>query len=51
MPDFDYIVRTEGGARKTGQISAENYNSAFDQLQNQKSTFSLKSFLFFFSFI
>tara|TARA_Y100000996_G_scaffold158996_1_gene122827 strand:+ start:1635 stop:2876 length:1242 start_codon:yes stop_codon:yes gene_type:complete len=38
MPDFDYIVRTEGGARKTGKISASNYNEAIEELQNQKLT-------------
>ena len=38
MPDFDYIVRTEGGARKTGSISAENYNAAVEKLQSQKLT-------------
>ena len=38
MPDFEYIVRTEGGARKTGSISAENYNLAIEKLQSQKLT-------------
>ena len=38
MSDFDYIVRTEGGARKTGSISAENYNAAVEKLQSQKLT-------------
>ena len=38
MPDFDYIVRTEGGARKTGSISADNYNLAIEKLQSQKLT-------------
>ena len=38
MPDFDYIVRTEGGARKTGSITAANYNEAIDELQSQKLT-------------
>ena len=38
MSDFDYIVRTEGGARKTGSITAENYNSAIEKLQSQKFT-------------
>ena len=38
MPDFDYIARTEGGARKTGKISAENYNIAVENLQSQKLT-------------
>ena len=38
MPDYDYIVRTEGGARKTGSISAENYNIAIEKLQSQKLT-------------
>ena len=28
MPDYNYIVRSEGGARKTGSISAKNYNEA-----------------------
>ena len=28
MPTFDYIVRNEKGGRKTGSISAENYNKA-----------------------
>jgi len=38
MPDFDYIVRTEGGARKTGSILADNYNIAIEKLQSQKLT-------------
>ena len=33
MPDFNYIVRTESGTRKTGSISANNYNEAIDSLQ------------------
>ena len=37
MPDFDYIVRTEGGARKTGSISAVNYNEAIDVLETYKN--------------
>ena len=37
MPDFNYIVRTEGGARKTGTISAQNYNEAMDKLQVDNS--------------
>ena len=34
MPDYNYIVRTEGGARKTGAISATNYNAAIEKLQS-----------------
>ena len=37
MPDFNYIVRSEGGARKTGSISAKNYNEAMDKLQAKSS--------------
>ena len=37
MPDFNYIIRTEGGSRKTGTISAKNYNEAMDQLQAENS--------------
>ena len=36
MPDYNYIVRTEGGSRKTGSISAENYNEAIEKLQADK---------------
>ena len=35
MPAFDYIVRNEKGARKTGSISADNYNKAIEKLQNE----------------
>ena len=35
MPDFNYILRSEGGARKTGSISAKNYNEAMDKLQTE----------------
>ena len=38
MPNFDYIVRNEKGARKTGSITADNYNKAIENLQNQKLT-------------
>ena len=38
MPNFDYIVRNEKGARKTGSITAENYNKAIENLQNQNLT-------------
>ena len=38
MPNFDYIVRNENGARQTGSISAENYNKAIEKLQNEKLT-------------
>lgn len=38
MPAFDYIVRNEKGARKTGSISADNYNKAIEKLQNEKLT-------------
>ena len=37
MPDFNYIIRSEGGARKTGSISAKNYNEAMDKLQAENS--------------
>ena len=36
MPDYNYIVRTEGGSRKTGSLSAENYNEAIEKLQADK---------------
>ena len=36
MPDFNYIVRTESGTRKTGSISANNYNEAIESLQADK---------------
>ena len=36
MPNFDYIVRNEKGARKTGSITAINYNDAIGKLQKQK---------------
>ena len=36
MPDFNYIVRTEDGTRKTGSISANNYNEAIEKLQADK---------------
>ncbi len=32
MPDFSYIVRTEGGVRKEGKLEAENYNQAMELL-------------------
>jgi type IV pilus assembly protein PilC len=38
MPTFDYIVRNEKGGRKTGSISAENYNKAILELQSEKLT-------------
>ena len=38
MPDFDYIVRTDGGARKTGTISASNYNEAIEKLSSVRPT-------------
>ena len=38
MPAFDYIVRNEKGGRKTGSISAENYNKAILKLQSEKLT-------------
>ena len=38
MPTFDYIVRNEKGGRKTGSISAENYNKAILKLQSEKLT-------------
>ena len=38
MPNFDYIVRNENGARQTGSISADNYNKAIAKLQNEKLT-------------
>ena len=38
MPNFDYIARNEKGARKTGSITAENYNKAIENLQNQNLT-------------
>ena len=38
MPTFDYIVRNEKGGRKTGSISAENYNKAILKLQGEKLT-------------
>jgi len=38
MPTFDYIVRNEKGGRKTGSISAENYNKAILNLQSEKLT-------------
>ena len=34
MPDFSYIARDEKGNRKTGEIKAENYNEAVENLQN-----------------
>ena len=34
MSDFNYIVRTESGSRKTGSISANNYNEAIEKLQS-----------------
>ena len=37
MPDFNYIIRSEGGSRKTGSISAKNYNEAMDKLQMDNS--------------
>ena len=37
MPDFNYIIRSEGGSRKTGSISAKNYNEAMDKLQAENS--------------
>ena len=37
MPDFNYIIRSEGGSRKTGSISAKNYNEAMDKLQAKNS--------------
>jgi len=37
MPDFNYIIRSEGGSRKTGSISAKNYNEAMDKLQADNS--------------
>ena len=33
MADFNYIVRTESGTRKTGSITANNYNEAIEKLQ------------------
>jgi len=38
VPNFDYIVRNEKGARKTGSITADNYNKAIEKLQNQNLT-------------
>jgi len=34
VPDYNYIVRTQGGARKTGTIPAKNYNNAMEKLQS-----------------
>ena len=34
MADFNYIVRTESGTRKTGSITANNYNEAIEKLQS-----------------
>ncbi|MBI65078.1 MAG: pilus assembly protein PilC [Candidatus Marinimicrobia bacterium] len=34
MPDFSYIARDEKGNRTTGEIKAENYNEAVENLQN-----------------
>ncbi len=36
MSEFSYIVRTEGGVRKEGQLEAENYNEAMDMLLADK---------------
>jgi len=33
MADFSYIIRTDKGARETGNINAENYNEALEKLQ------------------
>ena len=38
MPNFDYIIRNESGARKTGSIKADNYNQAVEKLQSDKNT-------------
>ena len=37
MSDFNYTIRTEGGARKEGSISANNYNEAMEKLQADNS--------------
>ena len=34
MAEFSYIIRTAKGARETGNITADNYNSALEKLQN-----------------
>ncbi len=36
MAEFTYIVRTEGGVRREGNIEAENYNEAMEKLQEEK---------------
>ena len=38
MPNFDYIIRNESGARKTGSLKAENYNEAVNKLQSDNNT-------------
>ena len=35
MADFSYIIRTDKGARETGDIQAENYNEALEKLQTE----------------
>tara|TARA_B100000700_G_C14988456_1_gene830046 strand:+ start:216 stop:1457 length:1242 start_codon:yes stop_codon:yes gene_type:complete len=36
MSEFSYIVRTEDGSRKEGQLEAKNYNAAAEKLQSQQ---------------
>ena len=38
MAEFSYIIRTAKGARETGNITSENYNSALEKLQTDGTT-------------
>ena len=38
MAEFSYIIRTAKGARETGNLTSDNYNSALEKLQNDGTT-------------
>ena len=38
MPEFSYLARDDNGSRKTGDISASNYNEAMESLQTNGLT-------------